>query len=113
ANIATLKSQPAQGGRNKWTSLLQWGPRGMALTPTMRVNVDKAALDGGISGAERVDLFLVRWNTELSDPGATVDAFKAVWNNLMRMPLATINSEVVNQVELRITTSGGAYTDYP
>lgn len=113
ANITSLKGQTAAGGRTKWTSLIHWGPRGMALSPTMRENIDKAALDSGVTGTDRADLFLVRWNTPLNDPGANYNAFKTVWTNLQRMPLATITSDVVHQIELRITTSGGAYTDYP
>lgn len=113
ANIDALKNQTAMGGRNKWTSLLHWGPRGMALAPTQRENVDKIALTSGVSVADRVELFQVRWNCPLVDPGADFDKFENVWTNLQRMPLATISSEVVGEVELRITTSGGAYTDYP
>jgi hypothetical protein len=113
ANIDALKSQEAMGGRNKWTSLIYWGPRGMALAPTQRENVDKIALTSGVSVADRAELFQVRWTCPLVDPGATFTKFKNIWINLQRMPLATISSDVVREVELRTGTSGGAYTDYP
>lgn len=113
ANITTLKGQSASGGRNKWTSLIHWGPRGQALTPTMRANIDKAALDSGLGAGDRDELFQVRWNCELSDGGANFDKWKTVWQNLQQMPLGVVSSDTVREIELRISTSGGAYTDYP
>lgn len=113
ANIATLKATAAAEGRNQWTSLVYWGPRGLALSPTMRQNIDKAALDSGVTGADRADLFQARWNVLLTDPGAPFNAFKTVWTNLQQMPFETISSDVVRKIELRIATSGGAYNDIP
>lgn len=116
ANIATLKTQGAMGGRNKWTSLLHWGPRGQALSPTMMTNIDTAALTSGVSVADRSQLFEARWNVPLvegSSTATTFAAFEAVWKALQRVPLGTVSSDVVTQMELRSSRSGGAYTDLP
>ncbi|MCB9763698.1 MAG: DUF4157 domain-containing protein [Alphaproteobacteria bacterium] len=113
-NIASLKGQTASGSRNQWTSLIYWGPRGAALSSGMRASVDKIKDDAGVSAADRASLFEVRFNVALDDRGMTHDQFKAVWNSLLQVPLGTVTSDVVTQVRINATgTGGGDYTDYP
>lgn len=110
--VATLKSQPAMGGLNKWTSLIKWGPRGVALSPTMRANIDKAALDAGTATDDRAMMFEMRWNCPLVDPGIALDRFKPLYGALQAMPLGIVTSDVVTKITIDNSKSGGAYNDY-
>jgi hypothetical protein len=112
--IARLKTENVTtGARNKWTSLVHWGPRGQTLTATMRANIDKAALTAAVSIGDRADLFEARFNHPFTDPGAAFDKVAAVWKQLAKLPPGIVTSEMTRGVALRTTTSAGEYMDMP
>ncbi len=114
--ITELKGKPAYGGRNQWTSLLHWGPRGAVLTAEQIKSVDTAALNGSVPLTDAFKAFEVRFNIPLSVPNVadiTKLKFKTLYENLAILPPGTVNSDTIKDITVRQDPKAlGSYNDY-
>ena len=114
--IPELKGKPALGGRNQWSSLLYWGPRGAALTADQIKSVDKAAADGALPLTDAFRVFEVRFNVPLKVPNLgdiTRPKFKVLYDNFALLPPGTVNSDTLTSVTIKQDPKAlGSYMDF-